>query len=85
MSVGLMMLPAICSRLWAATVGGMLLAAFLIAALAGMGGLLLSYHVELPSGPCIILLAGLFYIVSLFVAPQGGVLPRLLRQRHLES
>ncbi|MNU10657.1 hypothetical protein D3C72_2579450 [compost metagenome] len=50
-----------------------------------MGGLLLSYHVELPSGPCIILLAGLFYIVSLFVAPQGGVLPRLLRQRHLES
>ncbi|WP_189374248.1 metal ABC transporter permease [Vogesella alkaliphila] len=85
MSVGLMMLPAICSRLWAASVGGMLLAAFLIAALAGMGGLLLSYHVELPSGPCIILLAGLFYIVSLFVAPQGGVLPRLLRQRHLES
>ena len=85
MSVGLMMLPAICSRLWAATVGGMLLAAFLIAALAGMGGLLLSYHVELPSGPCIILLAGLFYIVSLFVAPLGGVLPRLLRQRHLES
>ena len=85
MSVGLMMLPAICSRLWAVSVGGMLLASFLIAAISGMGGLLLSYHVELPSGPCIILLAGLFYVLSLFIAPQGGVLPRLLRQRHLES
>ena len=30
-----------------------------------------------------ILLAGLFYIVSLFVAPQGGVLSRLLRLRVL--
>ena len=85
MSVGLMMLPAICSRLWASSIGGMLVAAFLIAMLSGVGGLLLSYHVELPSGPSIILLAGLFYLLSLFVAPHGGILPRLLRQRHLES
>lgn len=85
MAVGLMMLPAIAARLWAASVGGMLVAAFTIAMLSGLGGLLLSYHVELPSGPSIILLAGGIYIVSLFVAPLGGLLPRLLRQRHLEA
>ena len=66
MSVGLMMLPAIASRLWAASV-------------------LLSYHYELPSGPAIILLAGLVYLLSLLFAPQGGLLPRLVRARHFTN
>lgn len=85
MSVGLMMLPAIASRLWAVSVGGMLLVAFAIAALSGIGGLLLSYHYELPSGPAIILLAGLAYLFSLLLAPQGGLLPRLVRARHFTN
>ncbi len=85
MSVGLMMLPAIASRLWAASIGGMLLTSFAIAALSGVGGLLLSYHYELPSGPAIILLAGLVYLLSLLFAPQGGLLPRLVRARHFTN
>ena len=85
MSVGLMMLPAIASRLWAASVGGMLLTSFAISALSGVGGLLLSYHYELPSGPAIILLAGLVYLLSLLFAPQGGLLPRLVRARHFTN
>ena len=85
MSVGLMMLPAIASRLWAVSVGGMLVVAFAIAALSGIGGLLLSYHYELPSGPAIILLAGLFYLFSLLFASQGGLLPRLVRARHFTN
>ena len=85
MSVGLMMLPAIASRLWAVSVGGMLLVAFAVAALSGVGGLLLSYHYELPSGPAIILLAGMFYLFSLLFAPQGGLLPRLVRARHFTN
>ncbi len=85
MSVGLMMLPAIASRLWAASVGGMLMTSFAIAALSGVGGLLLSYHYELPSGPAIILLAGLVYLLSLLFAPQGGLLPQLVRARHFTN
>jgi zinc/manganese transport system permease protein len=85
MSVGLMMLPAITSRLWAVSVGGMLLVSFAIAVLSGVGGLLLSYHYELPSGPAIILLAGLAYLLSLLFAPQGGLLPRLVRSRHFTN
>lgn len=85
MSVGLMMLPAISARLWAASVGRMLLVALLIASLSAVGGLLLSFHAELPSGPAIILLAGLAYLFSMLLAPQGGLLPRLIRSRHLTN
>jgi len=85
MSVGLMMLPAIAARLWAASVGRMLLVALLIASLSAVGGLLLSFHAELPSGPAIILLAGLAYLFSMLLAPQGGLLPRLIRSRHLTN
>ena len=50
---------------------------------SGLGGLLCSYHFDLPSGPAIILFAGSLYLFSLLFAPAGGVLPRLIRQRHL--
>lgn len=83
MAVGLMMLPAITARLWAQSVGGMLLTAITLALGSGLGGLLCSYHFDLPSGPAIILFAGSLYLLSLLFAPAGGVLPRLIRQRHL--
>lgn len=83
MAVGLMMLPAITARLWAQSVGGMLLTAIALALSSGLGGLLCSYHFDLPSGPAIILFAGSLYLLSLLFAPAGGVLPRLIRQRHL--
>lgn len=85
MAVGLMMLPAITARLWAETVEGMLLVSVGIAFASGLGGLLLSYYFELPSGPSIILLAGLVYLASLLIGPVGGALPRYVRARHLES
>ncbi|WP_052165360.1 metal ABC transporter permease [Aquaspirillum serpens] len=84
MSVGLMMIPAVSARLWAQSIGYMLLFAIGIALFSGYGGLLLSFHFDLPSGPAIILLAGSIYAVSLLIAPAGGVLGRYLRLRHLE-
>jgi zinc/manganese transport system permease protein len=71
MAVGLMMLPAITARLWSSSVGTMLLASVLLAFCSGLGGLLLSFYFELPSGPSIILLAGGAYLLSLLFAPQG--------------
>ncbi|GAB2942951.1 metal ABC transporter permease [Aquaspirillum soli] len=84
MSVGLMMIPAVSARLWAQSIGYMLLFAIGIALFSGYGGLLLSFHFDLPSGPAIILLAGSLYAISLLIAPAGGVLGRYLRLRHLE-
>jgi len=81
MAVGLMMLPAVSSRLWHDTLAAQLANASAQAMLASVAGLLLSYHLDTPSGPTIIGCAGALYMVSLLVAP-GGWLPRMLRQRH---
>ncbi|MDO9216011.1 MAG: metal ABC transporter permease, partial [Lacisediminimonas sp.] len=75
MAVGLMMLPAVSSRLWHDTLPAQLVNASVQAMLAGSTGLLLSYHLDTPSGPTIIGCAGVLYFMSLLVAP-GGWLPR---------
>jgi zinc/manganese transport system permease protein len=81
MAVGLMMVPAVSARLWHDTLPAQLLNASLQAALAGVAGLLLSYHFDTPSGPTIIGAAGALYVFSLLLAP-GGWLPQQLRTRH---
>jgi zinc/manganese transport system permease protein len=81
MAVGLMMLPAVSARLWHDTLGPQLLNACAQAMLAGVAGLLLSYHLDTPSGPTIIGCAGALYASSLLLAP-GGWRPRLWPERH---
>lgn len=81
MAVGLMMLPAVSSRLWHDTLPAQLLNAGAQAMLASAAGLLLSYHLDTPSGPTIIGCAGALYFASLLVAP-GGWLPRVWATRH---
>ncbi len=71
MAVGLMMLPAVSARLWHDKLPTQLLNACLQAFLAGAAGLLLSYHLDTPSGSTIIGCAGLLYFLSLLAAPQG--------------
>lgn len=83
MAVGLMMIPAITARLWANSIGRMMGVSVLVAMLSGGVGLLLSYHLDLPSGPAIVLAAGGLYLLSLLLAPFGGWLPRVFRSRHL--
>jgi zinc/manganese transport system permease protein len=81
MAVGLMMLPAVSSRLWHATLAPQLLNACAQAVLSSAVGLLLSYHFDRPSGPTIIGCAGALYAASLLLAP-GGWLGRRLPVRH---
>ncbi|MCK0198966.1 metal ABC transporter permease [Ancylobacter sp. 6x-1] len=85
LAVGLMMLPAATARFWARDLNVMVLLASLIAAAAGVAGLLVSYHLGAPSGPAIILVAGAGYAVSVLIGPVGGLLPRLMPGRHLEA
>lgn len=73
MALGMMMLPAVSSRLWARHVWSLFLFSSFFAVLSGYFGLLLSYHLEWPSGPSIILMAGLIYGVSLLIAPFGAL------------
>lgn len=85
MAVGLMMLPAASSRFWAASVEGMAAAAIGLAILASVAGLLLSFHLELASGPAIVLMAGVGYVLSILAGPRESVLRRYFPGRHLEA
>ena len=85
MAVGIMILPAAAGRFWAASIGGLLAVAFVVAALSSVVGLLLSYHFALPSGPAIILVAGIAYALSLIFGPVGGLLAQTLPRRQLET
>ena len=85
LAVGIMMLPAAAARFWARDTTRMIVVAVLVAMFSGYAGLLLSYHSGLPSGPAIILVAGLAYLVSLALGPVGGLRRYLVPGRHLEA
>jgi zinc/manganese transport system permease protein len=83
MSVGLLLLPAAAARLWAGSVGGLMATSSGIAMAASLLGLILSYRLDFPSGPAIVLVAGAFYIVSLAAGRRGGILRRYLPRPHV--
>jgi zinc/manganese transport system permease protein len=83
--VGLMMLPAATARFWARDITGMVVLAVAVGMLSGYAGLLVSFYAEVPSGPAIILVAGIAYLISVLFGRVGGVVPQLFPGRHLEA
>ena len=82
LAVGLMILPAAAARFWAERAVTIMALAVAIGALSSVAGLLLSYHAELPSGPSIILAAGVVYAFALLAAPRGVLRSRVRHHRH---
>jgi zinc/manganese transport system permease protein len=74
MSVGLMMLPAIAARHWSASLSGQVRASVLLAIGASVLGLLLSFHLDIPAGPAIVITAGGIWICSLAFGPCDSLL-----------
>jgi zinc/manganese transport system permease protein len=85
LAVGIMLLPAVTARFWADNVSGLIVVAVLAAFGACLSGLLLSYYANVPTGPAIILLSGVFYLLSMLVGAKGGLVWRLLPRKHLEA
>jgi zinc/manganese transport system permease protein len=73
MAVGLMMLPAAAARFWVGELWSLSAASSALALASGFLGLLLSYHLDLPSGPAIVLVAGLAYFVSVLFGPRDSL------------
>jgi len=85
LAVGLMMLPAIAARFFSRQIGPMMGIATGIGLMSGLIGLLVSYHIGLPTGPAIILSAGLILILSVLFGPQDGLITSRLPRPHLEN
>ena len=85
MAVGLMMLPAAAARFWVRELWSLSAASGALALGSGFVGLLLSYHLDLPSGPAIVLVAGLGYIFSVALGPRDSLRALYVRRSHLEA
>lgn len=73
MAVGLMMLPGLSARCWVRGLVNMLFLSLFIAVLCSWVGLLIAFHISLPAGPSIILCASVFFIISVFLGRNKGV------------
>lgn len=82
LSVGLMILPAASARFWTNRVETMCILAMVFGLGASLSGLLLSYHLSLPSGPAIILSAGAVYFISVLAGTRGVLVTRRSRTSH---
>lgn len=76
MAVGIMILPAASARFWARSIGALMTAALVIALASSVVGLILSFHLSLPSGPAIILVTGAIYVISLALGPVDSMTAR---------
>jgi zinc/manganese transport system permease protein len=83
MAIGIMILPAAAARFWTKTLDSILIISMLMSFVGCYTGLLLSFYLDLPAGPAIILCLGMVYIASLFIGLNGGVLAKHNAKRHL--
>jgi zinc/manganese transport system permease protein len=83
MSLGLLLLPASAALFWGRSIGAAIIVAFLLAALSATAGLVASFHLGLPSGPAIVVGAGIIHALSLLFGRYGSLRQRYLRRRHL--
>jgi len=84
MAVGIMILPSAAARFWVGNIVPLILVAVFIAFTGSLIGLLLSYYVNLPAGPAIVLTLGGLYILSMIIGPLGPLVSRLRPRWHFE-
>jgi zinc/manganese transport system permease protein len=85
LAVGLMILPAGIARFWSRDITGMISIAVASAIVSGYAGLVLSFQTRIPSGPAIILVAALLYVVSVLFGSVRGVIRQMFPAPHLEA
>ncbi len=85
LAVGLMILPAGTARFWSRELTGMISIAVASAIVSGYAGLVLSFQIRIPSGPAIILVSAVLYVVSILFGNVRGVVRQLFPAPHLEA
>jgi len=85
LGVGLMMVPAAAARFWARDVWSLALASSGLALSASYAGLVASFHLNLPSGPVIILAAGAAYVGSIVLGRHDSLRARYGSRAHLKA
>lgn len=74
LALGLFLLPAATAYLWCDRFRSMILSAAALGMLGSTGGLVVSFHTGLSSGPAIVLCLGVAFLISALLSPRYGVL-----------
>ena len=84
--IAFLITPAAAARFWTNQLDRMLMLSALIGAASGwIGASLSAFFPRLPAGAVIVLVAALFFVVSMLVGTERGVMIRFLRQSQLEK
>jgi ABC-type Mn2+/Zn2+ transport system permease subunit len=83
--LALLLAPAATARLLTRRLVPMISLAMLIAVVAGIAGLYLSYWHNVPSGPAIVLIAGAGFGLAWLLAPGSGIVWAVLARRRLRE
>jgi zinc/manganese transport system permease protein len=78
LAVGPLLIPAGAARCWGLGVGASMALATGFGLIASVAGLLVSYHGNLPSGPAIVLAAGLLFGISLIATRSWRLLAPMI-------
>jgi zinc/manganese transport system permease protein len=81
LAIGPMLLPAAAARCWTNKVWPMIVLATVFGMAAALVGLLISYYANLPSGPVIVISAGVIYGTSLLAVGRTWLKPEGLRKK----
>jgi len=83
--IALLVTPASSARQWTGHLGTMVLLASIFGAICGgVGSVLSASFSNVPTGPVIVLVATVLFMVSLTAAPRRGLIARLIKRRKLE-
>ena len=84
--IAFLITPAAAARFWTNQLDRMLMLSALIGAASGwIGASLSAFFPRLPAGTVIVLVAALFFAVSMLIGTERGVMIRFLRQSQLEK
>jgi manganese/zinc/iron transport system permease protein len=82
----ILIIPGAAARFWTNRLSAMLVLSGLIGLLTAVCGSAVSARYEhLPAGPIIVLVGGALFLLSLFLAPQRGIVARAVRQRQFRT
>ena len=84
--IAFLITPAAAARFWTNQLDRMLMLSALIGAASGwIGASLSAFFPRLPAGAVIVLVAALFFVASMLIGTERGVMIRFLRQSQLEK
>jgi len=85
LSLGLLILPAATMYLLTDSYAVMSWGGAIIGTVGAVTGLLISFYANIPSGPAIVLVLGIFLIVAYLFSPKYGIVAKRFRRRHLHD